>query len=207
MMNYHNPRPPSRLPRVLSPEECYRLTASVDTACDQYAVRDSAIIHVLYSTGCRSAELCCMQTADYDQVNARIIVRGKYKRERWVFLTPPARRALDIWISVRSRWSGPHDYLFLNLPSGAPLAGRVLRLIVSQRGRAVFGPWFPVHPHMLRHSFATHLTDAGADLADLARMMGHASLDSTLVYLHTAPNRLAKEHHDKHPESAPTITR
>jgi integrase/recombinase XerC len=205
MMNYHNPHPPSRLPRVLSPAEAAKLLDAADSAHDQYAVRDSAILHVLYSTGCRSAELCGMTSTDYDQPNHRIIIRGKFRRERWVFLTGRAQHQLDTWIATRGRWAGPHNYIFVNIPSGAPLADRVLRIIVAGRALHAFGPWFRVHPHMLRHSFATHLTDNGVDLADLARMMGHASLDSTLVYIHTAPNRLAKVHADFHPETARSL--
>lgn len=193
-MNYHNPHPPTHLPRVLSPEEAQRLLATTDAARDQYAVRDSAILHVLYTTGCRSAELCGMTLDRYDRVNRRILIQGKRQRERYVFLTPFAEHQLNAYLETRSRWAGPHSYVWINLPSGAPLSDRVLRMIVNMRALDAFGPWFRVHPHMLRHSFATHLTDAGVDLSDLARMMGHASLDSTMVYIHTAPNRLAAAH-------------
>jgi len=193
-MNYHNPHPPTHLPRVLSPSEVKDVLDTTDAACDSYAPRDSAILHVLYSTGCRSAELCSMTTDRVDLANARIHIIGKYKRERFVFLTPAAIRALEVWIALRPRWAGPHNYLWLNLPSGAPLSDRVLRLIVHDRGARGLGMPMNVHPHMFRHSFATHVTDNGADLADVARMMGHASLDSTMVYMHTAPNRLAAAH-------------
>jgi len=194
MPNYHNPHPPSRLPKVLSPAETQLLLRTTDQNNDRYALRDSAILHVLYSTGARSAELCAMTTDRVDHVGHRILVLGKFRRERWVFLSRQAQRALDIWIDSRHRWAGPHNYVFCNIPSGAPLAARVLRLIVADRGRAALGPWIRVHPHMFRHSFATHLTDNGIDMPDLARLMGHASLDSTLVYQHVAPNRLAEIH-------------
>lgn len=194
MPNYHNPNPPTRLPKVLSPAETKLLLRTTDQANDQYALRDSAILHVLYSTGARSAELCAMTTPLVDMVNNRILVTGKFRRERYVFLSRHAKRALEIWLDSRHRWAGTHDYVFCNLPSGAPLAGRVLRMIVADRGRAALGPWIRLHPHMFRHSFATHLTDNGIDMPDLARLMGHASLDSTLVYQHVAPNRLASIH-------------
>jgi site-specific recombinase XerD len=194
MPNYHNPKPPTRLPRTLSPEETRLLLRTTDQSGDRYAIRDSAILHVLYSTGCRSAELCGMTTDRYDLAGSRILVTGKYRRERWVFLSNPARRALDIWIDIRARYAGPHAYIFVNIPSGAPLSDRVLRLIVAERGRAAFGPYFRVHPHMFRHSFATHLYDSGADITDVSRLMGHASLDSTMVYQHVAPHRLAAIH-------------
>jgi len=201
MPNYHNPHPPSRLPKVLSPTETRLLLRTTDQANDRYALRDSAILHVLYSTGARSAELCSMTTDRVDRVNNRILILGKFRRERYVFLSRPAARALDIWLDSRHRWAGPHNYVFCNIPSGAPLADRVLRLIVADRGRAVFGPLLHLHPHMFRHSFATHLTDNGIDMPDLARLMGHSSLDSTLVYQHVAPNRLA-EIHDRYLASA-----
>lgn len=199
-MNYHNPHPPTRLPRVLSPEEVKSILDTTDGACDVYAPRDSAILHTLYSTGCRSAELCSMTTDRLDLTNNRIHIVGKFRRERWAFLSPAARRALDTWIALRHRWAGPHNYVWCNIPSGAPLADRVLRHIVSQRGTKALGTPIRVHPHMFRHSFATHLTDRGADLADLARLMGHASLDSTMVYMHTAPSRLASVHREFLPE-------
>jgi len=203
-MNYHNPHPPTHLPRVLSPDEVSRILSRTDSACDAFAPRDSAILHTLYTTGCRSAEMCGITLDRIDLVNNRIHVTGKYKRERFVFLSGPAACALELWMRLRPRWSGPHDYVFLNLPSGAPISDRVLRLIVSQRGRAALGPYMPVHPHMFRHSYATHLVDNGADIADVARMMGHASLDSTMVYLHTAPNRLAAVHSTCLPQESTT---
>lgn len=194
MPNYHNPHPPSRLPRVLSPAETQLLLKTTDQAGDMYAVRDSAILHVLYSTGARSAELCGMLTDRYDAAGSRILITGKFRRERWVFLSPPAQRALNIWIDHRARYAQNHHYIYCNIPSGVPLQDRVLRRIVAERGAAALGPWVRVHPHMFRHSFATHLTDNGIDMPDLARLMGHASLDSTLVYQHVAPNRLADIH-------------
>ena len=194
MPNYHNPHPPSTLPKVLSPGEIRQLLNTTDQAGDLYAVRDSAILHVLYSTGCRSAELCAMTTDRYDLTGGRILALGKYRRERYLFLTQPAQRALDIWIEHRARHAAAHAFVFCHIPGGAPLSDRVLRLIVAGRGRAALGPWMRVHPHMLRHTFATHCTDNGIDMPDLARLMGHASLDSTLVYQHVAPNRLAEIH-------------
>ena len=194
MPNYHNPHPPTALPKVLSPGEVTMLLATTDAARDQYAVRDSAILHTLYSTGCRSAELCSMVLTRCDLPSSRILIQGKYRRERYAFLSPQAHRAVSIWIDHRARFADNHDYLFCNLPSGAPLSDRVLRLVAAGRGAAALGPWVHVHPHMLRHSMATHLTDNGIDMPDLARLLGHASLDSTLVYQHVAPNRLAAIH-------------
>jgi len=199
-MNYHNPYPPTHLPRVLSPSEVKAILYTTDNASDMYAPRDSAILHTLYSTGCRASELCGMTLEHLDTPNRRLHITGKYKRERFAFLTPAALRQLELWLALRHRWAGPHSYVFLNLPSGAPLIDRVLRLIVAQRGAAALGSLIPVHPHMFRHSFATHLVDNDADLADVARMLGHASLDSTMVYLHTAPNRLAEAHAAAIPE-------
>lgn len=199
-MNYHNPHPPTRLPRVLSPSEVQAILRLTDNAGDVYAPRDSALLHVLYSTGCRSAEICAMTTDRVDLANSRIHVTGKYQRERFVFLSPAAERSLHLWLALRHRWNPAHAHVFINMPSGAPLSPRVLRMIVHTRGAAALGPHFRVHAHMFRHSFATHLVDNDADLADVARMMGHASLDSTLVYLHTAPNRLAEAHRTALPQ-------
>jgi integrase/recombinase XerC len=173
-----------------------------DNAPDRYALRDSAILHTLYSTGARASELCSISLDHVDQANQRILIRGKYKRERWVFLTPPAARALTSWLEQRHRYAQRHPFVFVNIPSGNPLSDRVLRLIVAERGAQALGPWQRVHPHMFRHSFATHIVDAGGDIADVARLMGHASLDSTMVYLHTAPNRLAAVVHDRLPQEA-----
>jgi site-specific recombinase XerD len=129
-----------------------------------------------------------------DLPSSRILIEGKYRRERYAFLSPQAHRAISIWIDHRTRYAAGHDYLYCNIPSGAPLSDRVLRLVVAGRGAAALGPWLQVHPHMLRHTMATHLTDNGIDMPDLARLLGHASLSSTLVYQHVAPNRLAQIH-------------
>lgn len=171
------------------------------------AARDLAMLELFYSTGMRLAELVGLNDADLDLVSDQVKVRGKGKKERIVPVGSHAARA------VRSYF--PHrDALLAALPGTGGGGGRAV--FVNQRGKrltargvqlaikALFGALArgrELHVHALRHSFATHLLDAGADLRAVQELLGHASLGTTQVYTHTSVERLKKVYHQAHPRA------
>jgi integrase/recombinase XerC len=167
--------------------------------------RDLAMLEVFYSTGVRLAELAGLRDEDVDLISDQVKVRGKGRKERIVPLGRPAQRALRAYVRLRdaqpSREPARGRALFLNhrggrlSPRGVQLAlRRVFDELAGARGQAL-------HVHALRHSFATHLLDAGADLRAVQELLGHASLGTTQVYTHTSVERLKKVYQRAHPRA------
>jgi len=165
--------------------------------------RDLAMLELLYSTGIRLSELAGLNDQDVDLVSDQVKVRGKGRKERIVPVGSLAGRALRRYFRQRdARLVGtPHERraVFMNqrgkrlTPRGVQLAIKHL-LGTLARGR-------DLHVHSLRHSFATHLLDAGADLRAVQELLGHASLSTTQVYTHTSVGRLKKVYHQAHPRA------
>ena len=171
--------------------------------------RDLAMLELLYSTGIRLSELAGLNDGDVDLVSDQLKARGKGRKERIVPVGSVAGRALRRYFRLRDAWlvGTPHQRgvgaargaVFLNqrgkrlTPRGVQLAVKGL-LGVLARGR-------DLHVHSLRHSFATHLLDAGADLRAVQELLGHASLSTTQVYTHTSVERLKRVYHKAHPRA------
>jgi integrase/recombinase XerC len=166
-------------------------------------VRDWAMLELFYATGMRLAELAGLSEGDVDLVSDQVKVRGKGKKERLLPVGGHAARALREYLRRREaiavRGTVARRALFLNArggrltPRGVQLAVRGL-LDELPRGREL-------HVHSLRHSFASHLLDAGADLRAVQELLGHASLSTTQVYTHTSVERLKQVYHDAHPRA------
>ena len=158
--------------------------------------RDLAMLELFYSTGMRLSELAGLRDGDVDLVSDQVKVRGKGRKERILPVGRPASTALRSYL--RRRGDGAAA-LFVNLrgrpmsPRGVQLALRKLFLTLA-RGTAL-------HVHALRHSFATHLLDAGADLRAVQELLGHASLSTTQVYTHTSVERLKRVYQQAHPRA------
>jgi integrase/recombinase XerC len=161
------------------------------------AARDLAMLELFYSTGMRLSELAGLRPEDVDLVSDQVKVRGKGRKERLLPVGRPAARALRAWL--RYRGDAGNTALFLNARGGA-LSARGVQLAMRRlfqtlaRGNAV-------HVHSLRHSFATHLLDAGADLRAVQELLGHASLATTQVYTHTSVERLKRVYQKAHPRA------
>jgi len=168
--------------------------------------RDLAMLELFYSTGVRLAELAGLNEADVDLVSDQVKVRGKGRKERVVPLGGHAAHALrryyrrrDAVLAGRGEGTGDRRAVFLNARGGR-LTPRGVQLAIKglfaalPRGR-------DLHVHSLRHSFATHLLDAGADLRAVQELLGHASLSTTQVYTHTSVERLKKVYHQAHPRA------
>ena len=194
-----SPKLDKRLPKFLTPEEAVRLLEAPDssTALGQ---RDRALMELLYASGLRVSELVSL---DLEQINLEtneIRVWGKGAKERMVLMGKPAAAALASYLSQgRPRLLGKKKgyALFLNRDGGR-LTERSIQRILRKYTR-VAGIKKRVHPHLLRHTFATHLLDGGADLRVVQELLGHASLVSTQIYTHVTQSRARKVYLSAHP--------
>ncbi len=193
------PKKDQRLPRVLSAEDAARLMDHPDSTQPR-SPRDQAILEVLYSAGVRVAELVGLNVEDVDLEAGTATVMGKGRKERVVLLGTQALTALRTYRATlpAEAGSGPHP-LFRN-SRGGRLTTRSVERIVTAQCRAL--PNFPaMTPHTLRHSFATHLLDGGADLRAIQEMLGHASLSTTQRYTHVALDRMMEAYDNAHPRA------
>ncbi|MEO5940769.1 MAG: tyrosine-type recombinase/integrase, partial [Candidatus Limnocylindrales bacterium] len=215
------PRLPRRLPRVLEVEEVQRLLAAVDAAVEgesgapgeltiAIAIRDRAIVETAYAAGLRISELASAELAALDLRRGEVRVLGKGRKERIGLLGRPARAALagyledgrPVLAARRMRAAhgdaGPTE-IFLN-HRGAAIGVRGLRYRLDLLRRRAGLP-IGVSPHTLRHSFATHLLEGGADLRVVQELLGHESLATTQIYTHVSPARLRSAYRGAHPRA------
>ena len=193
------PRRPKRLPRTLPEGELAQALERILEG-DAAAPRDRALIEMTYSSGLRLSELVGLNHGDLDLAGGLLRVRGKGRRER---IVPVGRVALDAlrgYLERDPRAGGRRDQpLFLN-PRGQRLSGRTVQRVVRRRLGQVAGG-LGVTPHALRHSFASHLLDRGADLRAIQELLGHRSLASTQIYTHVTRSRLRRAYDQAHPRA------
>ena len=196
------PRGDGRLPRVLRHDELTTLLDDPPAAIagDDPAIRarDDAVLELLYGSGLRVGELCALGPADLDLERGRALVWGKGGKQRAVPLSAPAVEALRTWVDGPRRALATRDAdidaLFLNR-RGRRLTPRDARRILDRRATS------PTHPHALRHTFATHLLDGGADLRSVQELLGHADLATTQRYTHVSRERLRSVYDATHPRA------
>jgi integrase/recombinase XerD len=195
------PRVRRRLPQTLSPAEMDRLLAAPGGA-DAYAVRDRAMLELFYSSGLRISELCALTLQQVDLEHGFVRVFGKGAKERVVPLGGKARDAVAAYLgSSRPRLLKPRtgSELFLS-ERGRAISRKTLWVIVKESARRA-GLTKRVKPHLLRHSFATHLLGGGADLRAIQEMLGHASIGTTQIYTAVESSRLLDQHARHHPRN------
>jgi integrase/recombinase XerC len=182
-----------RLPRVLSSGEVAGLLdAPAGTPLDR---RDLAVLELLYAAGLRVSELCGLDRGDIDLRGRTVTVLGKGGKQRRVPVHDAAVAALRSWFDDgRDDMEGPPEAAFVNR-RGARLGPRDVRRILDRRSAS------PTHPHALRHTYATHLLDGGADLRVVQELLGHASLATTQVYTHVSKERLRAVYGETHPRA------
>lgn len=194
-----NPKVAQTLPAFLTESEMAQLLDFDDASTA--GIRDRAVLELLYATGLRASEITGLRDDDLELGERTVRVRGKGGKERLVPFGKPAREALERWLAVREEWrtepSG--DALFLT-PSGAGLQPEGLRALLDHR-LAASSLTRRVTPHALRHSFATHLLNAGADLRAIQELLGHASLATTQRYTHLSTRRLQDVYRNAHPRA------
>lgn len=188
------------LPDVLSIPEVAALLESPDLS-DPLGVRDRAVLETLYSSGIRAAELAGLSVRDVDLVGGTILVLGKRRKQRIAYLGRPATDAINAYLRIRGSFNQPrHERIFVNF-RGGPLTTRSVQRIVERYVREALPGRREVSPHTLRHTFATHMLDAGADLRVVQELLGHESLSSTQIYTHVSIDRLKQVYRDTHPHA------
>ena len=197
------PKRSSKLPRFFTEEEVSHLLRGKIPLPSPYRERDQAILELLYSSGLRASELHRLNIQDVDFFSGFVRVFGKGSRERLVPVGEPALKAVQLYLRVRDKGSPPRPSL------GEPLwlgrSGRRLSLSglawVLKRWSRLLHFAKPIHPHALRHSFATHLLNRGCDLRTVQEMLGHRQLSSTQIYTHVSLKHLRRVYEKAHPRA------
>src|SRR5688572_1218923 len=199
------PRLEKKLPVHLSIEEAIKFIETPDIQTD-LGKRDRAILELMYATGVRVAELTTLNLGHIDFKNRLIRVTGKRRKERIVPFGDPALEALKKYLDVRDRLlevapvsEREPEALFLNY-QGTRITTRSVGRMVEKYIRLCAGR-YDISPHALRHSFATHLLDSGADLRDIQELLGHARLSTTQIYTHVSMEKLIEVYDKAHPKA------
>jgi integrase/recombinase XerC len=201
------PRQGKRLPKAITVEQVERLLAAPDEK-DVLGQRDRAMLETLYSTGIRVSELVGLEITDMDLTGEAVRVRGKGKKERLVPLGSHALGAIKRYIELgkadprfSGSWTEGRSFrpLFVNKHGGRLSSRSVRRKLDKYLKQVGLDP--SISPHTLRHSFATHLLDNGADLRSVQELLGHQSLSTTQVYTHLTTQRLQKAYDQAHPRA------
>ena len=205
MLLIRTPRQDKRLPKAIDVEQVEKLLAAPDDT-DLLGARDRAILETLYSTGIRVSELVSINLSDIDDAGEALIIRGKGKKERIVPLGSHALSALRHYTNMlrnsrqfASLGSEADAALFINKHGGRLSTRSVRRKVSKYLAQAGLDP--DISPHTLRHSFATHLLDNGADLRSVQELLGHQSLSTTQVYTHLTTQRMRDAYDDAHPRA------
>ncbi|MEM9531187.1 MAG: tyrosine recombinase XerC [Pseudomonadota bacterium] len=191
------PRSERRLPATLEPDEITRLLSFPGE--DPLALRDRALLELFYSSGLRLAELAGVQWLDLDLAAALVRVTGKGSKQRQLPVGQKACQALTRWRAAQVDWCGPADHVFTSR-RGAGLSHRAIQDRVARRAREA-GLGRRVHPHMLRHSFASHLLESSGQLRAIQDLLGHSDISTTQVYTHLDFQHLAKVYDAAHPRA------
>jgi integrase/recombinase XerC len=212
--NLSLPKMGKRLPKFMTPQQAESLlqaplkllpAAGPENAKQKRAAvlcrRDVAVLETIYSCGLRISELCGLQAADLDQSERLVRVRGKGRKERLVPIGEKAIEAIgNYWSLLPQTPAGGSPVFFANSRQPRPISARDLQLRLKKY-LALAGLDPSLTPHKLRHSFATHLLDAGADLRSVQELLGHAHLVTTQVYTHLTTERLKRAYEKAHPRA------
>ena len=194
-----NPKLDKKLPNFLYYDEL-EILLNIPDKSTTLGLRDALILELLYSTGIRVSELINIKMKDINRSNKKILIMGKGSKERYVLYGDVLSNLLDIYIDEsRSKLNKNSEYLILN-KNGNGITDRGIRLIISKilkQGSLDFH----VSPHTLRHTFATHMLENGADLKSVQELLGHENLSTTQVYTHVTNERLRNVYLNTHPRA------
>ncbi|MBN8213507.1 MAG: tyrosine recombinase XerC [Xanthomonadales bacterium] len=189
------PKAPRKLPQVLDVDEAVQL---VELPTDvPLGVRDRAILELFYSSGLRLSELCALRWRDLDLADGLVTVLGKSSKQRSVPVGSHARKALDDW---RRESQGQLDAPVFPGRGGATITPRAVQIRLRQLAQRQ-GLFKRVHPHLLRHSFASHVLESSGDLRGVQELLGHADIATTQIYTHLDYQHLAKVYDGAHPRA------
>ena len=194
------PRSPRRLPKALSPDQTQGLLDGGDGEGVLH-LRDRAMFELLYSSGLRLAELAALDVGgDVDAAQGLVTVLGKRGKKRTVPVGTAALQALADWLAVRGEVAAADEAALFVSRQGGRLSGGAIRARLARWAREA-GVGVHVHPHMLRHSFASHVLQSSGDLRAVQELLGHASIQSTQVYTHLDYQHLARVYDAAHPRA------
>ncbi len=199
---FHTAKARRKLPEFLTFDQIETILNSFDLD-DPVGIRNRAIIEIMYACGLRVSECATLKISNIFLKDRYLIVLGKESKERMVPFYPRCEELLELYFKE----SRPtfmvnkieHDYLFVN-QKGKPITSRSIQLL-CENSAIEAGLSIHVHPHMIRHSFATHLLDNGADLRVVQELLGHASLSTTQIYTHVTVDKLRKVIDESHPHA------
>jgi len=192
------PKSPKSLPKALSPDEATRLVSIAGD--DKLAVRDRAIFEMFYSSGLRLSELTSLKSGDVNYSDATVRVTGKGNKTRVVPVGSHALKALKAWMMVRDLLVKQGEAALFVSQNGGAITPRAIQLRLKTWSIKQGLPG-NVHPHMLRHSFASHVLQSSGDLRAVQEMLGHSSISTTQVYTHLDFQYLAKVYDQAHPRA------
>ncbi|MGC8641814.1 MAG: tyrosine-type recombinase/integrase, partial [Isosphaeraceae bacterium] len=195
----HNPKQPKRLPRLLRVDQVIGLLDSVPVD-SVLGIRDRALLETLYGAGLRVSEVVGLNLDDLNFEEQLVRVRGKGRRERLCPTGPMAMHWIGLYMPLRTPQKSPEPAIFLNRYGGRLTTRSVGRLLEDHLARAGLATT-SASPHTLRHSFATHLLDRGADLRSVQELLGHRNLTTTQIYTHVTRDRLLDIYHEAHPRA------
>lgn len=193
-----SPKVRRHIPRVLNLDE---ITAILDSigGYDFFALRDRAIIEFLYSTGSRVSEAAGLRLPDLNLSQKTATVTGKGKKERMVYLVPPAVQAFQEYLPIRNSYIERSSSSVFVSHTGRALGVRSIANVVEKRSSEA--GLQDVHPHTFRHTFATHLLENGADLRSVQELLGHSNISTTQIYTRITPAMMAKVYREAHPRA------
>lgn len=200
-----SPKTDKKLPDFLYSEEVFRLLDENKKRTDTFVDRDQAILELLFASGLRASELCSLLVTDFQWNRRMIKVNGKGKKDRYVFFTEAASKALEKYLHglryqlTLKRGSKPENHMFLN-EYGNPLTIRGLEYILSEIEKKL-GLGLSLHPHKFRHTFATMMLSNGADLRTIQELLGHESLSTTQIYTHITTKRMLEDYQKYFPRT------
>jgi len=202
----HAPKKDIRYPRALYIEQIENLFAKNKERTDEFALRDQAIIELLYASGIRVSEMVNIKLIDLDLRSRTIRIMGKGRKERLTPFSFSCRKTIEEYLNKsrdnllsKNKMDFNCEYLFLNT-FGKKLTTRGVEYILSEIEKKT-GCNYGLHPHIFRHSFATHLLEGGADLRVIQELLGHESLNTTQVYTHVTEESLKSQYLTAHPRA------
>jgi integrase/recombinase XerC len=193
------PKSPRRLPATLDADQlCSLLDHPADD--DLLTIRDQAMVELFYSSGLRLAELVAVNLGEIDMVEGELAVLGKGSKTRRVPVGVKAREAIQRWMRVRANLAGADEPALFVSSRGTRIHPRTVEVRLAQWARSQ-GATRDLHPHLLRHSFATHLLESSGDLRAVQELLGHADIGTTQVYTHLDFQHLAQVYDQAHPRA------
>ncbi|TFE03713.1 tyrosine recombinase XerC [Jeotgalibacillus sp. R-1-5s-1] len=196
-----HPKKEGRLPHFFYENEMEQLF-SVCNGEDALSIRNKALLELLYATGIRVSECTAIQLKDLDLSMGTLLVKGKGRKERYVPFGQFAEEAIRTYLDMargKLLKTEEHPFLFVN-QKGSPLTARGVRYILTKLVDQT-SMTSSIHPHMIRHTFATHMLNSGADLRTVQELLGHAHLSSTQLYTHVTKEHLRKTYQSFHPRA------